>query len=71
MTECSPGSHPHTDQPNWRPAEAIGEYLQISSDARTVAKLFAHFGAKGRNLPQPPTHGRSLAEMPLEYCGWA
>jgi hypothetical protein len=23
----SPGSHPHEDQPNWRPATTIGEYL--------------------------------------------
>jgi hypothetical protein len=25
---CSPGSHPHSDQPNWRPAETIDEYLR-------------------------------------------
>jgi hypothetical protein len=24
----SPGSHPHADQPNWRPATTIEEYLQ-------------------------------------------
>jgi hypothetical protein len=25
---CSPGSHPHSDRPNWQPAETIGDYLQ-------------------------------------------
>jgi hypothetical protein len=25
---CSPGSHPHSDRPNWRPAETADEYLQ-------------------------------------------
>ncbi len=24
----SPGSHPHEDQPTWRPATTIGDYLQ-------------------------------------------
>jgi hypothetical protein len=24
---CSPGSHPHTDQPNWQAATDVGEYL--------------------------------------------
>lgn len=24
---CSPGSHPHADQPNWKPAESADEYL--------------------------------------------
>ena len=23
----SPGSHPHSDRPNWRPAETVEEYL--------------------------------------------
>jgi hypothetical protein len=42
----SPGSHPHADRPNWRPAETIDEYLsncreglEEYSDRRT-AKLF-------------------------------
>jgi hypothetical protein len=41
----SPGSHPHADQPNWRPATTIDEYLkncreglEIFSDRR-FAKL--------------------------------
>jgi hypothetical protein len=24
---CSPGGHPHSDQPNWRPADTIVDYL--------------------------------------------
>lgn len=24
----SPGGHPHTDRPNWRPAETVDEYLE-------------------------------------------
>ena len=24
----SPGSHPHSDRPNWRPAETADEYLR-------------------------------------------
>lgn len=27
MTECPPGSHPHSDRPNWQPAETVDEYL--------------------------------------------
>lgn len=30
--ECSPGSNPHSDRPNWRPAENIDEYLQNCRD---------------------------------------
>ena len=26
-TDCSPGSHPHADRPNWQPAETAEEYL--------------------------------------------
>jgi hypothetical protein len=43
--ECSPGSNPHADQPNWRPATDVAGYLancreglEIYSDNRT-AKL--------------------------------
>jgi hypothetical protein len=25
---CTPGSHPHSDQPNWRPADTFEKYLQ-------------------------------------------
>jgi hypothetical protein len=44
-TECSPGSHPHSDRPNWRPAESFGEYVQNCRDGvekyseRRAAKL--------------------------------
>jgi len=45
-TSCSPGSHPHSDRPNWRPAETFEDYivncregLEQYSDRR-VAKLF-------------------------------
>lgn len=28
MTDpCSPGSHPHSDRPNWQPAESVDEYM--------------------------------------------
>src|SRR5262245_59243324 len=27
-TPCSPGSHPHADRPNWRPAETLEDYLR-------------------------------------------
>jgi hypothetical protein len=43
---CSPGSHPHSDQPNWRPAETIDDYLQNCREGletysdRRAAKLF-------------------------------
>src|SRR5262249_32641963 len=43
---CSPGSHPHADRPNWRPAESYDEYLANCRDGlesyseRRVAKLF-------------------------------
>ena len=42
---CSPGSHPHTDRPNWQPAETLGEYLRNCREGleeysdRRVAKL--------------------------------
>jgi hypothetical protein len=48
MTEtatCSPGSHPHSDRPNWRPAETIEEYAQNCKEGleqfsdRRAAKL--------------------------------
>jgi hypothetical protein len=43
---CSPGSHPHSDRPNWRPAETINEYLANCDDGlekysdRRAAKLW-------------------------------
>lgn len=27
MSKCSPGSHPHSDQPNWKPAAKFEDYL--------------------------------------------
>ncbi len=46
MTEPgSPGSHPHSDRPNWRPAEAANDYLRNCDDGleaysdRRMAKL--------------------------------
>jgi hypothetical protein len=33
---CSPGSHPHSDQPNWRPAETAGDYLRNCSEGLEV-----------------------------------
>ena len=44
--ECSPGSHPHVDRPNWRPAETADEYLANVNEGleewseRRFAKLF-------------------------------
>jgi hypothetical protein len=41
----SPGSHPHADRPNWKPAETIDEYFQNCRDGlekfsnRKAAKL--------------------------------
>ena len=43
---CSPGSHPHSDQPNWKPAETIEEYINNVEagleefSERRAAKLF-------------------------------
>jgi hypothetical protein len=43
--DCSPGSHPHSDRPNWRPAETIDEYVANCRDGleqysdRHAAKL--------------------------------
>ena len=46
MTEpCSPGSHPHADQANWRPAETADDYLRNCDEGleayseRRMAKL--------------------------------
>jgi hypothetical protein len=45
MTTCSPGSHPHTDRPNWRPGETLDEYMRNRHEGletfskRRVAKL--------------------------------
>ncbi len=49
MTPCpsggSPGSHPHSDRPNWRPAETVADYLRNCDDGletyseRRMAKL--------------------------------
>ncbi len=42
---CSPGSHPHADQPNWRPAATLDDYLHNCREGleqysdRRVAKL--------------------------------
>lgn len=43
---CSPGSHPHADRPNWRPAETFDEYvanvregLEPPSDRRLAALM--------------------------------
>lgn len=33
---CSPGSHPHADQPNWKPAETADEYLANLRDGLEV-----------------------------------
>ncbi len=41
----SPGSHPHSDRPNWRPAETANDYLRNCDDGletyseRRMAKL--------------------------------
>ncbi len=49
VTPCpsggSPGSHPHSDRPNWRPAETVADYLRNCDDGletyseRRMAKL--------------------------------
>jgi hypothetical protein len=43
---CPPGSHPHADQPNWRPAESLDDDLQncregleVYSDRRAARLL--------------------------------
>jgi hypothetical protein len=42
---CSPGSHPHSDRPNWSPAATIEEYLDYCAEGletysdRRAAKL--------------------------------
>ena len=49
VTPCpsggSPGSHPHSDRPNWRPAETVADYQRNCDDGletyseRRMAKL--------------------------------
>ena len=42
---CSPGSHPHSDRPNWEPAETANDYLRNCREGleaysdRRMAKL--------------------------------
>lgn len=42
---CSPGSHPHSNRPNWEPAETANDYLRNCRDGleaysdRRMAKL--------------------------------
>ncbi len=42
----SPGSHPHSDRPNWQPAETVDEYVRNCQEGletyseRRMAKLF-------------------------------
>ena len=42
---CSPGSHPHSDRPNWQPAETANDYLRNCQDGleaytdRRMAKI--------------------------------
>ena len=48
----SPGSHPHSDQANWRPAVSVGDYLRNCDDGleayseRRVATLLGWSRAK-------------------------
>jgi hypothetical protein len=43
---CSPGSHPHANRPNWKPADNAEDYLRNCEDGleklseRRLAKLF-------------------------------
>jgi hypothetical protein len=43
---CSPGSHPHADQPNWRPADNPWDFYRNCQEGletyseRRIAKLF-------------------------------
>jgi len=45
IDQCSPGSHPHSDRPNWRPAETAEEYQRNCAEGleayseRRMAKL--------------------------------
>jgi hypothetical protein len=45
-SECSPGSHPHADRPNWQAAETIEDYVRNVREGlekwsdRKAAKLF-------------------------------
>jgi hypothetical protein len=45
INACSPGSHPHADRPNWRPAETPDDYLRNCREGletyseRRMAKL--------------------------------
>lgn len=62
---CSPGSHPHADRPNWRPAETPDDYLRNCREGieeyseRRYAQLL---GAPRIAL----WRGRMMAEIPDE-----
>ena len=66
MTEPgSPGSHPHSDRPNWQPAETADDYLRNCKDGlevysdRRMAKLM---GISRANL----WRWKLMAEIPEE-----
>lgn len=69
---CSPGSHPHSDRPNWRPAEIFSEYiascnagLERYSDRR-AAKLFGVSRARWQRIQLAATLPDELFERLLE-----
>ena len=69
MTNGTPGSHPHSDRPNWRQAETLDEYLANCREGleqysdRRAAKLMG----VSRSLPHEidrdvQRHREALAE---------
>jgi len=65
MMKCSPGSHPHADRPNWRPAETLTDYLRNVEEGleapsdRRLAKLIGISRIKLYRL-------RMFAEIPKD-----
>jgi hypothetical protein len=72
---CSPGSHPHLDRPNWRPAETADEYFQNCREGleryseRHLAKLLGMSRAELWRCRMIAALPDDLFEYLLSECG--
>jgi hypothetical protein len=61
----SPGSHPHSDRPNWRPAETFDEYLSNCRDG--LEKFSERRAAKLLGVPRAQLwRWKLMAEIPKD-----
>jgi hypothetical protein len=76
MTEkplCSPGSNPHSDQPNWKPAETIEDYFRNCDEGleqytqSRAAKLMGWSRAKLWRLGMSARVPEDLFERLMKY----